>query len=667
MDYTLKISPRMLELLSKDLYTNLYFVLAELIANAYDADAENVYVCIDENEIRVEDDGVGMSPNILNDVYLYVGSESRNSQDNARTKIKKRLKMGRKGIGKLAALSISNGFQLVTIRDGVVSGVFIPNKIETDNEILRNLSPSDYKLKYILQNGTAVIMTSPKINIPSLKETVVRNLSRIFPKEMNDFTIHINFKGKEFILEPDEKDIIPRLATLVTIGDEHQSLKDSLDDENENIQYEHLNEYSTVATLQNSSHEMTDLPLNIHGWIGTYKTTRDMKKEINEFSDNYLAIFAHNKMGQRNILDIIGKNRVYESYVVGNLYIDAFEASDFPDMAATNRQGYNENDPRWIKALEFIRPLLDKIVRMHQSYALAEREKKDKDKINRQVKLERELSQKVEQVSGEIAQNIEQGLENRQNIVALVSREMERMKATFGLKAKVDSNKRKIIISQTLLDKKVADVIYKMLLFNGVPKNTIIYSNCDDPEPNIPENDVYGYLRDFFVNSVSTEKIYVLFVTSKHVISIDKENPSASWGVLMEIGATWITQKDHWIFNIDDFKPEEPLNTRQKTVEIKIVSNSDGSKVLSLSGAMCNSFSNKIRETCVQCGYAPRSFEANKTELLNYVTCYQVLLYQIVFLKSENLHLCHAQICVTSTFQVISNSLANLLLHYALN
>ena len=111
-----------------------------------------------------------------------------------------------------------------------------------------------------------------------------------------------------------------------------------------------------MSLLKNSNHEMTNLPLNIHGWIGTYKTTRDMKKEINEFSDNYLAIFAHNKMGQRNILDIIGKNRVYESYVVGNLYIDAFEASDFPDMAATNRQGYNENDPRWIKALEFIRP-----------------------------------------------------------------------------------------------------------------------------------------------------------------------------------------------------------------------------------------------------------------------------------------------------------------------
>ena len=64
-EYKLKVSPRMLELLSKDLYTNMYFVLAELIANAYDADAENVYVFIDENEIRVEDDGAGMSEDVL--------------------------------------------------------------------------------------------------------------------------------------------------------------------------------------------------------------------------------------------------------------------------------------------------------------------------------------------------------------------------------------------------------------------------------------------------------------------------------------------------------------------------------------------------------------------------------------------------------------------------
>lgn len=95
-DYKLQVSPRMLELLSKDLYTNMYFVLAELIANAYDADAENVYVFIDDNEIRVEDDGMGMSSDDLIYNYLVIGSESRNKETNARTKIKKASKDGKK-------------------------------------------------------------------------------------------------------------------------------------------------------------------------------------------------------------------------------------------------------------------------------------------------------------------------------------------------------------------------------------------------------------------------------------------------------------------------------------------------------------------------------------------------------------------------------------------
>ena len=622
MAYTLKISPRMLELLSKDLYTNLYFVLAELIANAYDADAENVYVSISDKEIRVEDDGTGMSPDTLDQVYLFVGSESRNCDENARTAGKGRLKMGRKGIGKLAALSVSDGFQLITLQAGNETAVFIPSRIEKDNEELKELSKGDYCLKYIKDHGTAVVMNSPKIDIPIMRETVVRNLSRIFPKNIEDFNIHINFKGKETLLQPDEKDIIPRLATLITIGEEHKDLRNSLDN-NSNIQYEHISEYSTTVELKNLSHILSTLPLNIHGWIGTYKTTRDMKKEINEFSDNYLAVFAHNKMGQRNILDIIGKNRVYESYVVGNLYIDAFEASNFPDMAGTNRQGYNENDPRWIKALTFIRPLLDKVIKLHQIYANLERETKVKEKLKKQEELEKKLNRQVQTVTGIISHNLQSGLHAKRDIDKLVEQEIERMKSTFGLKAKVDGNKRKIIISQTLPDKPVSDIIYKMLLFNGVGKDEIIYSNCNDPEPNIPENDVYGYLRKFFVESASSEKIYVLFVTSKNIINVDEKEPAASWGVLMEIGATWITKKDHWIFNIDKFKPEAPLDTAQKKVEIRIIKDDKGNRVISLSEAMCNSFVQKIVTTCTECGYTPKSFNLIKTELMRYVTVYE--------------------------------------------
>ena len=43
------------------MYTNIYFVLAELIANAYDANASNIYIIEKDNAIVVEDDGAGMS------------------------------------------------------------------------------------------------------------------------------------------------------------------------------------------------------------------------------------------------------------------------------------------------------------------------------------------------------------------------------------------------------------------------------------------------------------------------------------------------------------------------------------------------------------------------------------------------------------------------------
>ena len=60
-EYRLNIDPRILELLGPSLYTNIYYIIAELIANAYDADAHNVYIIDSEDKITVEDDGNGMS------------------------------------------------------------------------------------------------------------------------------------------------------------------------------------------------------------------------------------------------------------------------------------------------------------------------------------------------------------------------------------------------------------------------------------------------------------------------------------------------------------------------------------------------------------------------------------------------------------------------------
>lgn len=51
----------------------------------------------------------------------------------------------------------------------------------------------------------------------------------------------------------------------------------------------------------------------------------------------------------------------------------------------------------------------------------------------------------------------------------------------LGLKSVIDNTKKKILISQTYKDKDLADVVFNMLLYNGVPVEDIcIRLECND-------------------------------------------------------------------------------------------------------------------------------------------------------------------------------------------
>ena len=69
------------------MYAGAVPAIAELVANARDADAPNVWIesPLDEpietsSEIRVRDDGVGMTFDEANDLYLAVGRDRRVSR-----------------------------------------------------------------------------------------------------------------------------------------------------------------------------------------------------------------------------------------------------------------------------------------------------------------------------------------------------------------------------------------------------------------------------------------------------------------------------------------------------------------------------------------------------------------------------------------------------------
>src|SRR5882762_7195113 len=92
---TMRISLNALEHLGMNLYSNVPAVLSEIVANSWDADAENVSVTIDKlkETIIIEDDGIGMSRDDVIDHFLTVGFKRR-VVNGLVTPIKKRKPMG---------------------------------------------------------------------------------------------------------------------------------------------------------------------------------------------------------------------------------------------------------------------------------------------------------------------------------------------------------------------------------------------------------------------------------------------------------------------------------------------------------------------------------------------------------------------------------------------
>jgi hypothetical protein len=613
--YRLEVDPRILELLGPSLYTNIYYVLAELIANAYDADAKNVYIIAGKDDIRVEDDGHGMSY-ASGDItrYLNVAGVSRTTEKDSFTKSKRRRKMGRKGVGKLAALSVSENVDILTIAKGERSGFVLTRHPENGHD-LKAIPNEKIVFERIRNHGSAIIMRNPQYRLHKTLDAVKRNLLKLFPLIDSSFRIHV-IRGKESVTIDDfDRSIMGELCTLMTLGEEFKSLSALVP----NSYPEHRK--SLVSTqeakivpveMEANDGKRYEYSLEVRGWIGTYKTTRGRKAELTDFPDNFISLFANEKMGEFNILPVVGQNKLNEVYVVGQLHVDLFELTELPDMALSNRQGYKSEDPRYQAVLDYVRKeLLADILRRRETYADLVNAKKKKEKEKEQRVSEARLKASVDafrkKASKDAATTLaKMGVKfSREAMEKAICASINANSPDLGLKAAVDAQKKKILISQTYPDKPLADIIHQMLVFNDVPSDDVLYTNCDDEVCRVPEGrEVYDYLREFFVESYSAQKIFVLFVTS--------ENTKVSWGAITEVGASWITKIDHKIFNIRPFRPEHPLNDE---VQWQSSNRDTTSGELSMDPLNADIFCQKIEAVCDALGYKRKTRAQNKAYL----------------------------------------------------
>ena len=106
------IDSHLLQELGERLVGRPYIALAELVKNAYDADANHCEIVFSENEIEVWDDGHGMTFDEFRDFWMRIGTTNKLEQQLSRDY--RRLLTGSKGIGRLAVQFLGRRVQIIT-------------------------------------------------------------------------------------------------------------------------------------------------------------------------------------------------------------------------------------------------------------------------------------------------------------------------------------------------------------------------------------------------------------------------------------------------------------------------------------------------------------------------------------------------------------------------
>ncbi len=213
--YQMTISRTTVDKLGIKLYDKASAVITELISNAYDADAEKVTVkipldkwlasqsegqLIDQGfEISVGDNGIGMSPDVINDFYLKVGVNPReDAKRGPKSLIKNRPRMGRKGIGKLAPFGICKVIEVKSAggektEKGYLTAHFILNYDDIWQKTDAPYSPTlgKYDGAYSEKSGTVITMRNFLHRRTPDMETFHRQVARRFGLELADFKIEI--------------------------------------------------------------------------------------------------------------------------------------------------------------------------------------------------------------------------------------------------------------------------------------------------------------------------------------------------------------------------------------------------------------------------------------------------------------------------------------------
>lgn len=356
--FQFEISLSVLNLLGRGLYRSFATVVAEAISNSWDAEATEVCITIEKDRLTVEDNGKGMNAEDFQGKFLFVGYSRRDDKSNK----SKRNVIGRKGIGKLAMLSISEKVTILSKKDGQeITGGKINNP-ELDEKIN---DKGKYSLEDLLdeekrglfnenkKSGTKIIFEKFKTKLNNediIRKYLATQFNFIFSLKKDDsFNIIVNNKK---VTQDDLKELNENTQFLWLLGESSETIKKrfiNLVPSGKKI--------VCGKIIPNTEFRFNKEEIKIRGYIASVKISSDLilRGSGGDFRAG-VNLFTNGRLRQKDLIEDITTKGLAEEYLYGEIHVDGFEDKKI-DRFTSSREGIIKDDPlyqEFIKQLKII-------------------------------------------------------------------------------------------------------------------------------------------------------------------------------------------------------------------------------------------------------------------------------------------------------------------------
>ncbi|MDZ4744710.1 MAG: ATP-binding protein [bacterium] len=351
--YEMSVDLTVLDHLGINLYSNVAAVITEAVANAWDADATEVRILVDEiraegKRIVITDNGIGMSIMDMNGKYLRVGYRRRDLDTaTGRVTAKGRPVMGRKGLGKLSLFSIAEEIEVQTRKQDVSHGLRMTidgiRKSAKANEKYHPVSLPDHAVD--IDSGTRITLTHIKRErlgrgIVALRKRLARRFSIL--GHVHDFMVYVN----DIPITVEDREDLRTAQFLWILGD--TVIEDA---STPNVKER--------GKLKNKNADW-DETWELRGWLGTAKKPKELDND-DSGNLNGIVVFSRGRLFHENILDKLNDGRIFTKYLTGQIEADFMDTDDDEDIATSDRQRIQEDDPRYTKLIQLLKEMLNKV------------------------------------------------------------------------------------------------------------------------------------------------------------------------------------------------------------------------------------------------------------------------------------------------------------------